>query len=126
MFWLLIAPLTQLAFAEAPTIVEKSSLPEVPQYKQYALKRVVEEWSLDEWEAFNTLVQKESSWNNTAQNQNSTAFGTFQFLNSTWGLVGCVKTTDQNKQVDCGIKYIKAVYGYPQKALNFHRQNNWY
>lgn len=122
-----LATLTlESARAEAPSPIDEISLPDVPEYKQYALKRVVEEWSLDEWEAFNTLVQKESSWNNTAQNPNSTAFGTMQFLNSTWATVGCAKTIDQNKQIDCGIKYIKQRYGSPQKTLNFHLQNNHY
>jgi membrane-bound lytic murein transglycosylase MltF len=126
LFWALIAPLTQLAFAEAPTIVDETNLPEVPEYKQYALKRVVKEWSLDEWEAFNKLVQKESSWDNLADNPSSTAFGTMQFLDSTWGSVGCVKTVDQNKQIDCGIKYLKARYNKPSNALQFHNLNGWY
>jgi membrane-bound lytic murein transglycosylase MltF len=115
-----------IANAEAPAPIDEISLPDVPEYKQYALEQVVEEWSLDEWESFNKIVIKESSWNNNAQNPSSTAFGTMQFLNSTWGLVGCTKTVDQNKQIDCGIKYIKKVYGSPQKAWKFHLQNNWY
>jgi len=122
-----LATLTlESAQAEAPAPIDEILLPVVPEYKQYALRRVVEEWSLDEWEAFNTLVIKESSWDNMADNPVSTAFGTMQFLDSTWKTVGCVKTVDQDKQIDCGIKYIKARYGYPQKALNFHLQNNHY
>jgi membrane-bound lytic murein transglycosylase MltF len=122
-----LATLTlESAQAEAPAPIDEMELPQVPEYKEYALRRVVEEWSLDEWESFNKLVQKESSWNNEAQNPVSTAFGTMQFLDSTWKTVGCVKTIDQNKQIDCGIKYIKARYGSPQKALQFHLQNNHY
>ena len=122
-----LATLTlEIARAEAPAPIEEISLPSVPEYKQYALERVVEEWSLEEWEAFNKIVNKESSWDNTAQNPTSTAFGTFQFLNSTWQSVGCVKTVDQNKQIDCGIKYIKQRYGTPTKALKFHSLNNYY
>jgi membrane-bound lytic murein transglycosylase MltF len=122
-----LASLTlNIASAEAPNITEEITLPDVPDYKQYALMRVVEEWSLDEWEAFNKIVQKESSWNNTAQNPNSTAYGTMQFLDSTWETVGCEKTIDQNKQIDCGIKYIKQRYGSPQKAYKFHLLHNWY
>ena len=122
-----LATLTlESAQAEAPAPIDEMELPQVPEYKEYALRRVVEEWSLDEWESFNKLVQKESSWNNEAQNPVSTAFGTMQFLDSTWKTVGCVKTIDQNKQIDCGIKYIKARYGSPQKALQFHLRNNYY
>jgi membrane-bound lytic murein transglycosylase MltF len=122
-----LATLTlESAQAEAPAPIDEMELPQVPEYKEYALRRVVEEWSLDEWESFNKLVQKESSWNNEAQNPVSTAFGTMQFLDSTWKTVGCVKTIDQNKQIDCGIKYIKKVYKTPSNAILHHDRLNWY
>jgi membrane-bound lytic murein transglycosylase MltF len=127
LFWLLVAPLTQLAQAEAPEIEKETiELPQVPYFKEYALNQVVSFWSIEEWEAFNQIIQNESGWDNTAQNPNSTAFGYGQFLNDTWETVGCVKTTDPNTQIDCTIKYIKARYGTPQKALQFWNVNRWY
>lgn len=104
--------------------------PNVPDFKQYAYQQLKdtwsENWSEKEWTAFDTIIKKESGWNNEAQNPNSSAFGYGQFLNSTWKLVGCTKTADANTQIDCTIKYINKVYGSPRKALNFHLSNGWY
>jgi hypothetical protein len=73
-----------------------------------------------------TLVQKESGFRNDAQNPRSTAYGMFQFLDKTWGNYGYAKTSDPLVQIEAGLKYIKARYGTPSKALNFHKANNWY
>lgn len=83
-------------------------------------------WTGSQWNAFNQLVMKESGWNNNAQNPTSTAFGIGQFLNSTWGSYGIPKTSDPKQQITAMIRYIKARYGNPQNALNFHLQHNWY
>jgi hypothetical protein len=94
--------------------------------RDYAYWEVVENWNEAEWKAFNLIITKESNWNPNAQNPNSTAFGLGQFLNSTWAGVGCVKTNDPEKQIDCTIKYIEDRYETPSKALSFHLANNWY
>lgn len=78
-----------------------------------------------EWGALEELVQKESSWNPTAQNPTSTAFGLFQFLDGTWKNYG-TKTSDPAAQADAGLAYIRDRYGSPAKALAFHKKNNWY
>lgn len=89
MFWLIVAPLTQLAQAEAPEIeIPEVTLPEVPYFKEYAREQVMAVWSIDEWESFDKIIQNESGWDNTAQNPTSTAYGYGQFLNSTWETVG--------------------------------------
>ena len=59
-----------------------------------------------QWNALSTLIQKESSWNPNAQNPTSTAYGLFQFLNSTWASVGATKTSDPRLQAVAGLKYI--------------------
>lgn len=79
-----------------------------------------------QWSALDWLVQKESSWNPRAQNPVSTAYGLFQFLNSTWGGVGATKTSDPRLQAIAGGKYIKQRYGSPIAAQSFHMRNNWY
>lgn len=97
-----------------------------PDIKVYAKQQVVDRWGEAEWGAFNAIVMKESKWIHTAQNPHSSAYGIGQFLNSTWATVGCKKTDDKYKQVDCTIEYIKVRYKTPTKALNFHKGNNYY
>lgn len=94
--------------------------------KVYAKEEVVNRWSEAEWKAFESLIYKESSWKHTAQNPNSSAYGLGQFLNSTWSSVGCVKTIDKYKQIDCVIEYVSQRYKTPTRALNWHIKNNWY
>lgn len=79
-----------------------------------------------EWTALDKLIQKESGWRNAAQNPTSTAFGLFQFLNSTWGTTGYAKTTIPSIQAQAGLQYIANRYGTPTKAWAFHQANNWY
>ena len=110
-----------IADAEAPEIEQEAIT-----IQDYALFQVQTTWSKDEWVYFDKLIQKESSWNSRAKNPNSTATGLGQFLDSTWGLVGCTKTFNEREQIDCTIKYISKVHGSPQKAWNFHLQKNWY
>lgn len=97
------------------------------------LKRMVkslakrqEGWGDNQWPALNRLVQKESSWNPNAQNPTSTAYGLFQFLNSTWATVGATKTSDPFRQAQAGLQYVDQRYGTPTAALGFHNRNNWY
>lgn len=66
------------------------------------------------------------TWNPTAQNPTSTAFGIAQFLNGTWAGTGIAKTSDPLRQIQAGLTYIKARYGNPRNALAFHNRNNWY
>lgn len=83
-------------------------------------------WTGAQWAALDALIQKESSWNPNAQNPTSTAYGLFQFLNSTWSGVGAVKTSDPGGQINAGLKYISQRYGTPSAAWAFHQRNNWY
>jgi len=66
------------------------------------------------------------TWDPLAQNPTSTAFGIAQFLNGTWKGTGISKTTNPMQQIMAGLTYIKARYGNPRNALNFHMRNNWY
>lgn len=77
------------------------------------------------WDSLNQLINKESSWNPNAQNPNSTAYGLFQFLNSTWRGYGG-KTSDPTGQAVAGLKYIQDRYGDPERAWKFHKSNGWY
>lgn len=97
------------------------------------------------------LLQHESSFSFTSQNPTSTAYGLFQFLDSTWSTVGipksrCVpgalyegKSTVmiegigrmpywQYWQCVAGLKYIKQRYKSPSKAWQFWKKQSphWY
>ena len=71
-------------------------------------------------------MQHESSWNPTAQNPTSTAYGLFQFLDSTWATVGATKTSDPSAQIQAGLAYIAQRYGNPLNAQAFWQANGWY
>jgi len=97
-----------------------------PDIKLYSFLEVEKIWHYKEWQAFSEIVRRESEWNHLAQNKKSTAFGLGQFLNSTWATVGCEKTEDPYKQIDCAIKYIDKNYGSPSNALTFWNKHKWY
>lgn len=80
----------------------------------------------EQWEAAKWIINRESGWNPTAQNPSSTAYGLFQFLDSTWAEVGASKTSDPVLQADAGAKYMKGRYGNPVGAKAFWEQNGWY
>lgn len=79
-----------------------------------------------QWDAIVWIIDHESSWNNTAQNPHSTAYGLFQFLDPTWGDYGGRKTSDPTIQAQLGMKYIKARYGDPIRAKAFWQSHGWY
>lgn len=95
------------------------------------------------------LLQKESRFSFIADNPSSTAYGLFQFLDSTWAKVGvpksrCLQGAKYNGQsstlVDgigriewwklwqcyAGLLYIKRRYGTPHKAWLFWQRHGWY
>jgi hypothetical protein len=79
-----------------------------------------------EWNSLVALVNSESGFRNTAQNPTSSAYGMFQFLDSTWHSYGGHKTSDPRLQSIYGLKYIKSRYGDPNHAWSFHKAHNWY
>ena len=79
-----------------------------------------------DWDATKWIVQKESGWNPNAQNPSSTAYGLFQFLDTTWAETGISKTSDPKLQAEAGARYIDRRYGSPTAAKSFWEANNWY
>lgn len=79
-----------------------------------------------EWDSLAWLIQHESSWNATAQNPTSTAYGLFQFLNSTWAGTGIPKTSDPRLQAIAGLRYISSRYHDPIGARAFWEGHRWY
>ena len=105
-----------------------SPLDTLPEYKHYAYRQIESKWGASEWVAFDNIVRKESGWRVTGDHNPalSTAHGLGGFLNATWSTVGCVKTQDEDIQIDCMIKYIEQRYSTPRKALGFHVAHNYY
>jgi hypothetical protein len=85
-------------------------------------------WTGAQWNALRTLVQNESGWNPNAQNPTSSAYGLFQFLDSTWGSVGARKTSSPVGQIAAGLRYISQRYGTPTAAYAawLGRTPHWY
>ncbi|HEX5525171.1 MAG TPA: transglycosylase SLT domain-containing protein [Pedococcus sp.] len=79
-----------------------------------------------QWDALSTLISHESGWNPLAQNPTSTAFGAFQFLDSTWRTVGATKTANPTLQAEAGMRYIQQRYKDPAGAWAFWNANHWY
>ena len=79
-----------------------------------------------EWAAVDFIVSRESSWDPNAQNPSTSAYGLFQFLDTTWAETGIAKTDNPKLQAEAGAKYIKGRYGSPTKARAFWEANNWY
>lgn len=72
------------------------------------------------------IIGHESGFRPYAQNPRSTAYGLFQFLNSTWKGTGIAKTSDPYWQTRAGIRYIKGRYRTPTGAINHWKRNKWY
>lgn len=75
------------------------------------------------------IVKRESSYNPTAKNPNSSAYGYGQFLSST--RANYEKKTGLNynnpvHQLVMMAQYVKDRYGTPSNALAFWNKNHWY
>jgi SLT domain-containing protein len=85
-------------------------------------------WTGGQWIALANLISGESGFNNLAQNPTSSAYGMFQFLDSTWASVGAKKTADPYAQAVAGLRYIASRYGSPAAAYGawLGRSPHWY
>ena len=98
-----------------PTLTQMKKLA-----KQYGRTEVIAMYgSNKEWKALFTLWNRESRWDPTAKNDNSSAFGIPQIL-------GMSHDTKMPDQIRLGLKYIAHRYGTPTRALAFHERNGWY
>jgi peptidoglycan DL-endopeptidase CwlO len=76
-------------------------------------------WNLSEYRALLKLWGKESAWNHTADNPESTAYGIAQVLNTKPG-------TPAPLQIERGLEYIQHRYDKPSIAWAHWRKHNWY
>jgi Transglycosylase SLT domain len=66
-----------------------------------------------------SLLKRESGLNPGASNPSSSAYGLFQFLNSTWASTGYRRSADPYVQFLAGLTYIRRTYGSPARAWAF-------
>lgn len=79
-----------------------------------------------QWSALSELIGHESGWRPSAQNPNSSAYGLFQFLTSTWASTGIGRTSDPTLQTEAGLRYVRNRYTDPVGAWNFWQGHHWY
>ncbi len=78
------------------------------------------EWDDRQVEAMARLCWRESRYNPSLDNPRSTAYGLWQFLDSTWKYYGIEKTSDPLLQTIAAVRYIEDRYKTPRRALEFH------
>jgi hypothetical protein len=80
-----------------------------------------------QFQCFSNIVDHESSWNYTAVNASSGAYGLFQALpGSKMSSVGADWRTNPATQIKWGLNYMNSVYGSPCEAWSFWQTNHWY
>ena len=86
-------------------------------------------WTGQKWYDASWIIGKESSWNPTATNPSSGAFGLFQFNPSSGTLQQYLPDRSPNpaKQARAGVRYIEDRYqANPSVARAFWERNGWY
>ena len=104
-----------LLFTNMPTAKALSTARDINYYKLYAHMKLLD---AKQYRCLELLWHKESRWNPRADNPKSSAYGIPQLLK--------LKELDPYKQIDRGLKYIKARHLTPCKALTFHKKTGHY
>ena len=80
-----------------------------------------------QWPYLDALWQRESGWNQLADNPTSSAYGIPQSLpGSKMAVVGDDWRTNPETQIRWGLAYIAARYGTPERAWAHSQHFNWY
>lgn len=102
-------------------------IPDAPEgSNQELVRKAMRQFGWHQWPSLYQLVMHESGFDNYAQNPTSTAYGMFQFLDSTWAGTGIKKTSDPWKQSIAGMRYIRDRYDDPAGAWDWWQDHNWY
>ena len=88
-------------------------------YAKALISAQYEEWDKSEYKALLKLWGKESAWDHTANNPESSAYGIPQLLKMEPG-------TPAPEQIARGLAYIKHRYDKPSVAWAHWRKHNWY
>lgn len=120
-----VMPGAGMLIGQEPRSRRRSRVRPVGDIQEYAQDLSRKRFGRGHWDELQELVQRESSWNPQADNPNSSAFGLFQFLDSTWDNYGGV-TNNPYKQIRKGLRYIRDRYDNPTEALEWHDDHGWY
>lgn len=123
-----IYALLNRAGSQTPEPGQEGALPgiEATSIQEYARKLARQMFGRGQWDDLNALVTQESGWNPRADNPTSTAYGLFQFLDSTRANYGLPLHANPRRQVRAGLDYVADRYGSPEAAWNFHQREGWY
>jgi len=96
--------------------------------KDFAKCEVSLHWNESQWDSFDKIIQKESSWTVTGAHDPklSSAFGLAGFLDRTWEQTGYEKTSNERIQILAAIEYISIRYKTSTEALELPTRKNWY
>ncbi len=84
-------------------------------------------WGQDQWGCLESLWQRESGWNHTAQNPSSGAYGIPQALpGNKMASAGADWQTNPATQISWGLGYISGRYGTPCGAWAHSEAVGWY
>jgi len=102
-------------FSYTPNAIAVSTARDVNNYKLYTHIKLLD---AKEYRCVELLWTLESRWDPRAKNPKSSAYGIPQILK--------LKELDPYKQIDLGLKYIKARHLTPCKALAYHKNKGHY
>ncbi|MFE2106267.1 transglycosylase SLT domain-containing protein [Kitasatospora sp. NPDC059463] len=115
------------AAAAASRSQERSALNSKPSYSGSPREIAAQIVPAGQLQCFNNIVSRESSWNVTATNPSSGAYGLVQALpGSKMASAGSDWRTNPVTQIKWGLNYMNSRYGSPCGAWAFWQSHHWY
>ncbi|MFB6893861.1 transglycosylase SLT domain-containing protein [Kitasatospora sp. NPDC056327] len=115
------------AEAAASRSQERSALNSKPVYSGSPREIAAQIVPAGQLQCFNNIVARESSWNVTATNASSGAYGLVQALPGTkMASAGADWRTNPATQIKWGLTYMNSRYGSPCGAWAFWQSHHWY
>ncbi|MFE6867368.1 transglycosylase SLT domain-containing protein [Kitasatospora sp. NPDC057692] len=115
------------AEAAASRSQERSALTAKPSYSGSPREIAAQIVPAGQLQCFNNIVSRESSWNVTATNRSSGAYGLVQALpGSKMASAGADWRTNPATQIKWGLNYMNSRYGSPCGAWAFWQSHHWY
>ncbi|MFB7473437.1 transglycosylase SLT domain-containing protein [Kitasatospora sp. NPDC056184] len=115
------------AEAAASRSQERSALNSKPSYSGSPREIAAQIVPAGQLQCFNNIVSRESSWNVTATNKSSGAYGLVQALpGSKMASAGADWRTNPATQIKWGLNYMNSRYGSPCGAWAFWQSHHWY